>query len=264
MLPHLYYRQAYGKIHRMNELVLVLPLVFLAGFIDSIAGGGGLISLPAYLIAGIPIHQAMGTNKLSSSFGSLSASITFFLHRKLWLKLAFYASFFAFTGAYLGTRLALLVPANTLKTLLILVLPFMALFILRKRPETTFTQEEKTPWIKIAWISFLVGMYDGFIGPGTGTLLIFGFVGVVKMAYTQASANAKVVNLASGLASLVAFSLSGNVNVSLGILAAGASILGNVTGSHLAIKMGKRIIQPMLVLVLGLLLLKLVWDQLGL
>lgn len=248
----------------MNEYLIILPLIFLAGFMDSIAGGGGLISLPAYLIAGIPIHQAMGTNKLSSSLGSLSASLTFLWHKKLWLKLAFFAAFFAFGGAYLGTRLALLISASHLKTLLIGVLPVMALFILRKRPEQTFTQELETPWFKIALISFFVGMYDGLIGPGTGTLLIFGFVALVKMSYTQASANAKVVNLASGLASLVAFSMSGNVNVGLGLWAALFSIAGNISGSHLAIKLGKKIIQPMLIIVLGLLMLKLIWDQIGL
>lgn len=244
----------------MDKLWIIGPLVFLAGFIDSIAGGGGLIALPAYLFAGIPIHQAMGTNKLSSSIGTLSASLTFFLHKKLWLKLAFFASSFAFVGSYLGTQLALRIDSTMLKTIFVLVLPIMAFVILRKRPEKVYTQDNKTPWALLSILTFLVGAYDGFLGPGTGTLLIFAFVSFTNMSYTQASANAKVVNLASGVASFVAFALQGQMHVALGLSAALFSISGNVLGTHLAIKQGRKIIQPLLLVVFALLMIKLAMD----
>lgn len=246
----------------MNALIWIAPLVFLAGFIDSIAGGGGLIALPAYVLAGIPIHVAMGTNKLSSSIGTLTASITFFIHKKIWIKLAVIASSFALVGSYLGSSLALMVSDIHLKTLMVIVLPVMAIFILRKREEKTFTQNDQIPWIKISLITFAVGMYDGFLGPGTGTLLIFGFVSLIGMSYTQASANAKVVNLASGLAAIVSFGLSGNVDIALGLWAALFSILGNVSGSLLAIRFGRKIIQPLLIIVFSLLMVKLLLDVL--
>lgn len=244
----------------MSTFIIVLPLVFLAGFIDAIAGGGGLIALPAYLFAGIPMHIAMGTNKLSSSLGTLSASLTFFFHRKLWLKLAFFASFFALTGSFFGAQMALHVSPILLKYLLVLVLPLMAIFVLRKKKVIEYTETIKVPWTLIATISFFVGMYDGFLGPGTGSILIFAFVTFVRMDYTQASANAKIVNLASGVAAFTAFAMNGQVDFKLGLWAALFSILGNYSGSLLAIRFGKKVIQPLLIIVFGLLMLKLIYD----
>ncbi len=247
----------------MNIYVIVLPLVFLAGFIDAIAGGGGLIALPAYVLAGIPVHIAMGTNKLSSSVGTLAASITFFMHRQLWLKSAFIASVFSLVGSYLGARGALLLSDTFLKTLMLMVLPIMAFIIVRYQPKVKDHITTDVPWFKVSFITFFVGMYDGLIGPGTGSLLIFAFVAFVHLSYTQASANAKVVNLASGIAALLAFSMNSQIDVRLGLWAALFSVLGNVSGSMMAIKLGKRIIQPILLGVFGLLMLSLLWDVLN-
>ena len=244
----------------MEKLWILGPLVFLAGFIDSIAGGGGLISLPAYIFAGIPIHLAMGTNKLSSSIGTFTASITFFMHKKIWIKLALVSALFALIGSWIGASMALWVSETALKTVLILVLPVMVLFVLRPRKEVVITPKDKFPWIQITLITFLVGMYDGFIGPGTGSMLIFGFVSVIGMSYTQASANAKVVNLASGIAALITFGFSSQVDVLLGLSAALFSITGNVAGSLMAVKYGKKLIQPLLLVVFGILMIKMIMD----
>jgi len=244
----------------MEKIWILGPLIFLAGFIDAIAGGGGLISLPAYIFAGIPIHLAMGTNKLSSSLGSLSASITFFLNKKIWIKLALVSAGFALVGSWLGATMALWFSETVLKTVLIFVLPVMAVFVLRPRKETVFTPREQFPWIQISGITFLVGMYDGFIGPGTGSMLIFGFVSVIGLSYTQASANAKIVNLASGIAALITFGFSSQVDIVLGLTAAAFSILGNISGSLLAVKYGKTIIQPLLIVVFGILMIKMIMD----
>lgn len=244
----------------MEKLWILGPLVFLAGFIDSIAGGGGLISLPAYIFAGIPIHLAMGTNKLSSSIGTFTASITFFMHKKIWIKLALVSALFALIGSWIGASMALWVSETALKTVLIFVLPMMALFVLRPRKEVVITPKDKFPWVQITLITFLVGMYDGFIGPGTGSMLIFGFVSVIGMSYTQASANAKVVNLASGIAALITFGFSSQVDVLLGLSAALFSITGNVAGSLMAVKYGKKLIQPLLLVVFGILMIKMILD----
>jgi uncharacterized protein len=247
----------------MEKLWILGPLVFLAGFIDSIAGGGGLISLPAYIFAGIPIHLAMGTNKLSSSIGTLTASITFFVHKKIWIKLALVSAAFALVGSWIGASLALLFSDVALKTILILVLPVMAVFVLKPRKEVVVTAKDQFPWIQITLITFLVGMYDGFIGPGTGSMLIFGFVSVIGMSYTQASANAKIVNLASGIAALITFGFSSKVNVVLGLAAAVFSVAGNIAGSLLAVKYGKKVIQPLLIIVFGILMIKMILDVVG-
>ena len=243
----------------MSIYFIVLPLVYLAGFIDAIAGGGGLIALPAYLFAGIPVHIAMGTNKLSSSLGTLSASLTYFFHKKVLLRLALFASFFSLIGSFLGAQMALMVSPVLLRLRLVLV-PLMSLFVLRKEKVIEYTEALKIPWVLIALISFFVGMYDGFLGPGTGSILIFAFVSFVRMEHTQASANAKIVNLASGVAAFTAFAMNGQVDIKLGLWAALFSILGNYSGSLLAIRFGKRIIQPLLIFVFGLLMLKLIYD----
>lgn len=246
----------------MEKLWILGPLVFLAGFIDSIAGGGGLISLPAYIFAGIPIHLAMGTNKLSSSLGTFTASVTFFIHKKIWIKLALVSAILALIGSWIGASLAMIFSDASLKTVLIFVLPIMAVFVLWPRKEKMLTPKEQFPWIQISLLTFLVGMYDGFIGPGTGSMLIFGFVSVLGMSYTQASANAKIANLASGIAALITFALSGQVDLVLGLVAACFSIAGNISGSLLAVKFGKKLIQPLLIIVFGILMIKMIMDVL--
>lgn len=247
----------------MDGVWIIAPLVFLAGFIDAIAGGGGLIALPAYLFAGVPIHVAMGTNKLSSSIGTFSASVTFFLHKRLVIKVALISALLALIGSWIGSSLALVMDASVLKTVLIVVLPVMAIIVLRPRKEVVVSAKDRIDWIKIGLITFFVGMYDGFIGPGTGSLLIFGFVAVLGMSYTQASANAKVVNLASGVAAVITFGMSGQINVPLGLVAAAFSVAGNLSGSLLAIRFGKKVIQPLLIGVFSLLMIRLILDVLG-
>lgn len=247
----------------MDGVWIIAPLVFLAGFIDAIAGGGGLIALPAYLFAGVPIHLAMGTNKLSSSIGTFSATVTFFLHKRILIKIALISAALALIGSWIGSSLALVMDASVLKTVLILVLPAMAVIVLRPRKEVVVKAKDHIDWIKIGLMTFFVGMYDGFIGPGTGSLLIFGFVSVLGMSYTQASANAKVVNLASGIAAVVTFGLSGQINVALGLVAAAFSVAGNLSGSLLAIRFGKKVIQPLLIGVFSILMIRLILDVLG-
>ncbi len=247
----------------MDGVWIIAPLVFLAGFIDAIAGGGGLIALPAYLFAGVPIHLAMGTNKLSSSIGTFSASVTFFLHKRLVLKVALVSASLALIGSWIGSSLALVMDAAVLKGVLIVVLPLMAIIVLRPRKEVVISAKDRIDWVKIGLITFFVGMYDGFIGPGTGSLLIFGFVSVLGMSYTQASANAKVVNLASGVAAVITFGMSGQINVPLGLVAAAFSVAGNLSGSLLAIRFGKKVIQPLLIGVFSLLMIRLILDVLG-
>lgn len=247
----------------MDGVWIIVPLVFLAGFIDAIAGGGGLIALPAYLFAGVPIHLAMGTNKLSSSIGTFSATVTFFLHKRIMINVALISAGLALIGSWIGSSLALIMDPSVLKTVLIFVLPVMAVIILRPRKEVEVTEKVSIDWLRIGLITFFVGMYDGFIGPGTGSLLIFGFVSVLGMSYTQASANAKVVNLASGIAAVVTFGLSGQINVPLGLVAAAFSVAGNLSGSLLAIRFGKKVIQPLLIGVFSLLMIRLILDVLG-
>lgn len=246
----------------MKEFLIVGPLVFLAGFIDSIAGGGGLISLPAYTMAGIPVHFAIGTNKFSSSFGAIMATKEYFVNKKVMVKIALFSASIALVGSYLGARLGLMMSDVFLKKLMIGVIPLMAAFLLTRKRSQAQVRELTISYPIAAVIAFLIGIYDGFLGPGTGSLLIFLYVSVQHMDYTFASGNAKVVNLASNLAALFAYIASGKVLFYLAIPAAVCSIVGSYFGSRYAIKHGSKIIRPVLIGTLSLLMIKLVFDVL--
>ncbi|MDP4092964.1 MAG: TSUP family transporter [Bacillota bacterium] len=245
-------------------IITVCPLIFVAGFVDSIAGGGGLISLPAYLFAGLPVHYAYGTNKLSSTFGTMFSAFRFLKNGKIHLKSAVAAVISALFGSYLGAKAALALSDIYLRYFLIIMLPVAAVFIITRKK---FGEENRISYLsgfKIFGLSLLIGLvmgvYDGFFGPGTGTFLILLFTGVIGFNLTVASGNAKLVNLASNIAALVTFSADSKVFFELGIPAAIFGIAGNWLGSGLAIKNGAKIIKPVLVVVIILLFAKILYD----
>ncbi|MDD2955940.1 MAG: TSUP family transporter [Oscillospiraceae bacterium] len=245
---------------------MVCPLVFFAGVVDSIAGGGGIISLPAYLLAGVPIHTAYGTNKMANCWGTAIAAWKFYRSGNIRLAPALVSAAAALAGSWLGTQLTLLLSEKYLQISLMVILPLVAVFLLCNknfgRAEAASPQSFSTPSAVAlcAVIGLAIGAYDGFFGPGTGTFLVLAFTGVLKMPIVQASGNAKVVNLASNLASLTAYIAGGKVYFALGIPAALCSIAGNYLGASLAIKKGARFIRPMMVVAIALLFGKLLYD----
>lgn len=250
----------------LTSFLIVCPLLFLAGFVDSIAGGGGIISLPAFLLTGMPPHLALGSNKFSSFMGTTVSTARFFKNGFIDLKLVPPTIVFALLGSLLGANLTLLVPENVIKYLLIFVLPIVAFFVLKKK---NFDSEQHTEPISrkkqviIAILaSFVVGCYDGFYGPGTGTFLILIYTILAKMNIKTASGNAKVVNFSSNLAAVTTFIINGKVLFLLSIVAGLFSIAGNFIGSGLVIKNGSKIIRPIIIVVLILLLTKIVIDTL--
>lgn len=242
-------------------LIIACPLIFLAGLIDSIAGGGGLISLPAFLLAGLPPHMAIGTNKLSSSIGTTLSTIR--LSKHLNLPLAAVSVVCSLLGASLGSRLTLLVREEIIEYLLIPVLLVVAFYVFRKKNLDT-TPEMRAPsrsvsFLLAAAISFAIGCYDGFYGPGTGTFLILAFTGLLKLNIRTASANAKAVNLASNIGSVIVFLTNGKVFLALGLIAALFSLAGNYIGSGLVVKNGAKIVRPIIFVVLGILFLRILF-----
>lgn len=250
-----------------HTLLIICPLIFAAGFIDSIAGGGGLISLPAYLFAGLPIHMAYGTNKLSSTFGTFFAAFRFIRSKQIHYKSAIASVISALLGSFLGARAALAIDDRYLRYFLIILLPIVAVFILTRKGFGEKDCTSTLPNIKLIALSLLsglvIGFYDGFFGPGTGTFLILVYTGVIGFNFTTASGNAKLVNLASNVSALVTFIAGGAVFFAIGAPAAIFGILGNWIGSGLAIKNGAKIIRPVLVVVLAMLFLKIVLDIFG-
>ncbi len=238
---------------------------FIAGFIDSIAGGGGLISLPALLAAGIPPHLALGTNKFQSMFGTAGAVINYAKKNKIMWKAALVGVPFALFGSWAGARMTLFIPASTLSKVLIFMLPLAVILMITSNALVNKKAEPKHSkrniYITVSLVCLFVGIYDGFFGPGTGTFLIVLMVLLCKIPLINASATAKVFNLASNIGAVVIFIVSGHVYYSLGVAMAVSNIAGNLTGSTLAIKRGNTFIQKFVYIAIGILFAYLVWNQ---
>lgn len=243
--------------------IIVCPLVFLGGLIDSIAGGGGLITLPAYLIAGLPAHMASGTNKCNA-FGTLLATGRFLKRGDVHYPSAVSGAVGALIGAWVGVHINLVMPEQVLYYVMLAVVPVMALFLLLKRD---FGQEDRSRELSRSQlmamslgIGLVIGGYDGFFGPGAGTFLMLAYTGLCKFDLLTASGNTKVANSASNVMSLVAFALAGQVMWSVAIPAGLCGIVGNYVGSSLALKGGAKVIRPVFFVVLILLLARLVYG----
>ena len=240
-------------------------LIFLGGFIDSIAGGGGLITLPAYILTGMPIHMALGTNKFSSFFGTAFSALNFLRSKKVYLKAVPVSVAFALAGSALGAYAVLFVDAEILRVILIVIVPIIAVFVLAKKD---FGKEDRAHTLKTHVIllgasaaALIIGFYDGFFGPGTGTFLILIFAVFLRFDLVTANGNAKIINLSSNAGSLITFIINGQVVWQLAIIAAIFGIAGNLIGSALAIKIGAKVIKPLLVVVLTILLLSIIFVQ---
>lgn len=247
----------------MIQFLIVCPMVFLAGFVDAIAGGGGLISLPAYLLAGVPMHQAIATNKLSSATGTTISTIRYCRNTKVDWSIAGPAIILSLIGSSIGAKLTMMMPESVLKIVLLVVLPVTAVFVFRKNAlvEKQSGSVSHRRMLLITWIAALaIGCYDGFYGPGTGTFLLLVMVGLAKMDMMQAAANTKLINLASNISALVAFLIGGKVVLTLGLAASVFSIAGHYTGSSMVMKNGTKIVKPIILVVLVLLFLKVIFD----
>ena len=243
---------------------IICPMLFLAGLVDAIGGGGGLISLPAYLFAGLPVHTAIATNKLSSACGTSLATGRFIRKGMVRFRLAAPSVLAAILGSSLGARLSLEISETVMKYILLGILPTAAFFVLnrhmfRDEGKHTAVADRKTLAVCLVF-AFLIGMYDGFYGPGTGTFLIIAFTVFARMTVGSANAQAKVINLISNITSLTVFLLNGQVLIPLGIVGAVCNMAGSWVGSGLAITKGSKIVRPVILLVLLLLLAKIIFD----
>ena len=242
--------------------LIICPLVFLAGFIDAIAGGGGLISLPAYMFAGVPVHFALGTNKLSASFGAIISAWRYGKKGYTPLKISVYCAICALIGSAAGAKLAMLLEDRYFKIVMLVLLPFIAYYILRKHSfdDTAAPLPEwKAILIGMA-ISLLIGVYDGFYGPGTGTFLILLLTSLAHLTLNIANGVAKVINLATNIAALAVFIAEGSVLYSVGIIAGMFSILGSYLGTLCFEKGGVKAVRPIMLFVVALFFIKVITE----
>ncbi len=248
------------------DYAILFPIIFLAGVIDSIAGGGGLISLPAYLFAGLPPHLALGTNKFSSCWGTLFATRKYWQNKMIDMRIALTGAAGALLGSWLGTRTVLLIDPYFLNYILVVLIPVIAVITIMnqnigiKNQSANSTMKRKLGLGILAGL--IIGFYDGFFGPGTGTFLILFYTVMLHYDFVTANANTKVVNLASNVAALITFAIAGKVFYLVAIPAALFGITGNLVGAKLVVLRGSKIIRPVFILALTLLMIRIIWNLL--
>lgn len=234
---------------------------FCAGLVDAIAGGGGLITVPALLATGLPVPLVLATNKGQASFGAISSFLSFWARGGIDRARAPLAFVSGFVGSLAGARVLLLVKPEPLKPIvLVLLLAAAGIVAYPRRPNAG--EAGPRPWAMkaLAPLAFVLGFYDGFFGPGVGSMLIVMFVLVFGDTLTRASGNAKVVNLASNLAALLLFSLKGAVLWRVAAPMAAANALGAFVGARLAVKRGDKLVRFVVLCVVTALVLKMAYD----
>ena len=240
----------------------VFPAVFVAGIVDAIAGGGGLITLPSYMLVGLPPHLAIGTNKLSSCMGTSMATIRFALEGYINFKLAVFAVVCALAGSYTGANISLIISNQTFKILMLFILPITAWFVLRSKNFDV----EREPYsyrktcILCCIIAFVVGVYDGFYGPGTGTFLILLLTSVAHLTLKEANGLTKAINMTTNVTSLAVFLYNGTVLIPLGILAGLCNMAGNWIGVTSFDKKGGAVVKPVMLLVLAVFMVRTIME----
>ena len=236
-----------------------------AGFVDAMAGGGGLIQLPS-LIIGLPNKELpliLGTNKVPSIFGTAAAARNYFKNIKPDIPLTLTMMLPAFIGSIAGAAMAAFVPVGFFSPFIVLLLILVAIYTWKK-PELGMAENLKFTHSKrlviVALIGFLIGFYDGIFGPGTGTFLVFFLVSVIGYAFLKASGTAKLVNIATNAGAILSFQLTGHIWWQLGLLLAVANVTGAIIGSHMAIKGGSALVRKVFLAVIFLLIARVAWD----
>ncbi len=243
----------------LHVVALLALASFAAGVVDAIAGGGGLITLPALLAAGLPPQIALATNKGQASFGAVSSFTSFWLRDGIDKKRAPLGFVCGFLGSLGGAQVLLLVRPEPLKPVVLVLLVLAAAFVAWPRKPS---EGKPHDWamMALAPVALGLGFYDGFFGPGVGSMLIIAFVLLFGDTLTRASGNAKVVNLASNLAALGLFASRGTVLWKVALPMAAANAAGAFVGARLAVKRGDRFVRVVVLVVVAALVTKIAWD----
>lgn len=246
----------------MERFLIVCPFLFLSGLVDSIAGGGGLISFPAFVLAGVPVHIIIGTSKLGAFPGAIVAAWRFAKSGYVRWKMAIPCGIAGFIGAIIGALITLRLDESIIESMMFIVLPVVAFYMFRNKNAVSDDvvsglSEQKTMVLGVLAALF-IGMYNGFYGPGCGTFLLLAFTGLVKLNTKEAAGLTKVVNLAADIGGLCAFASFGKVDIPLGIAAAVFCMAGSYIGSGMVVNNGQKIVRPVILVVLALLFAKLI------
>ena len=256
---------------QLTTLILVVVAGFAAGWIDAVVGGGGLIQLPVMLLVpGISPVQALATNKMGSIFGTTTSAVTFYRRVRPDLRTAIPMAVIALAGSFGGAILAATLPASVFKPIIVAALVAVALFT-ALRPNvgelTKLRHDGHRHYLIASLIGGVIGFYDGMIGPGTGSFLIIALVSAMGYSFLEASAKAKIVNMATNAGALLFFLPHGSLLWGLGLVLGGANMAGGYLGARTAVSRGSKFIRIVFLVVVGVLIIKLgsdVWhDTLG-
>lgn len=245
-----------------TDVAILLALAaFVAGFIDAIAGGGGLIAVPALLLAGLTPVQALATNKWQAMFGSGSATLTYASKGLVDVHKQWPSALLALVGGGLGSLVATLVPGDVLRALLPVLLVAIALyFAFKPNMDDVDRAQRMTPFLFGATVVPAIAVYDGIFGPGTGSFFMLAFVGLLGFGVLKATAHTKMLNFASNVGSFAVFAFAGAIFWKLGLLMGIAQFLGARLGASLAMRVGSRLIKPLLVIICVALAIRLMMD----
>ncbi|KGQ45541.1 hypothetical protein JP28_00635 [Gallibacterium anatis] len=246
----------------LDIYAILFLLAGIAGFIDAIAGGGGLITIPALLAAGLPPAAALATNKLQASGGSFSASLYFVRKKAVDLRTVWKMIIGTFSGAMIGTIAVQLIDASVIKSLLPILVLVVGLYFLfsPKLGEKDCHQRLSFTAFALA-AAFPIGFYDGFFGPGTGSFLCVAFVTLLGFNLAKATAHAKILNFTSNFTSLVFFILGGEVYWTLGFVMMIGGFLGARLGAKMVLTKGQKLIRPMVVIMAFIMTAKMMYDN---
>lgn len=248
----------------MDMLAFLVVAGFIAAFIDSVVGGGGLISLPALLMTGMPPVWALGTNKMASVMGSMTSAISFIRSGKIDYSLVKYLFPLSLLGAGLGVCVVQLIPSQFLKPMVVVMLLAVTIYTFTKKDfgkDSTYEGVSRRKAVLSGVVAFSIGFYDGFFGPGAGSFFMFGFL-MLGFDFLIAAGNARALNFASNIAAVLMFAYLGKINYLYALPMGAAMIVGALAGTRLAIVKGAAYVRPLFITMSTLLIGKQLWDVL--
>lgn len=244
----------------IDAILFLVGVAFVAGIVDAMAGGGGLLTIPALLTAGVPPVAALATNKLQSTIGTASAFATYARAGHVELRRFAVPAAAAFGGSAAGAIVVQHIDATWLSALVPVLLIAIGLYFLLAPPMSAIDRHARVGPAGLALVAGGIGAYDGIFGPGTGSFLTTALVALGGLGLVRAIANTKYLNLATNLAGLIAMAAGGKVLWTLGLAMAGANVLGNQLGARLALRYGGRGVRPLLVVMSAALAVRLLLD----
>lgn len=251
----------------LTLLLLMAAAALLAGWVDAVVGGGGLVQLPALLLGfpGATPAQILATNKFSGIWGTGTASITYWRRVRPDLRTALPMAAVAYVGAIGGAFIGLRIPKAAFTPIILVLLVAVGAYTLFKPSLGTATAlrwDGVRHTVVAMLVGFVIGVYDGALGPGTGSFLVFALVGLMGYAFLEASAKAKIANFATNLGALTVFGPGGHVLWGVGAVMAVANIAGGWIGARTAVRLGSRFVRGVFIVVVGAFVVRLGWDLL--